>query len=100
MGIKKYFNMLCVFLAIGLLLGTAAAASDAGNRIWDENANQSLTYIWTPQTYSGFYYDLDTGEGSENLTVQDSLIRSVSCAVFSASSDCATEAIKDNSLSI
>ncbi len=55
---------------IGFLLGTAAAASDSGDRVWDENANQNLTYTWTPQTYSGFYYDLDTGEGSENLTVQ------------------------------
>ncbi len=70
MGIKNYFKILCVFLTIGLLLGTAAAASDSGDRVWDENANQSLKYTWTPQTYSGFYYDLDTGEGSENLTVQ------------------------------
>ena len=70
MGIKKYFKISCILLVIGLILGTAAAASDTGNRIWDENANQSLTYTWTPQTYSGFYYDLDTGEGSENLTVQ------------------------------
>ena len=30
----------------------------------------TLPTTWTPQTYSGFYYDLDTGEGSENLTVQ------------------------------
>ncbi|AKB25849.1 S-layer family duplication domain protein [Methanosarcina sp. MTP4] len=70
MGLKNYFKILCVFLTIGLLLGTAAAASDSGDRVWDENANQSLKYTWTPQTYSGFYYDLDTGEGSENLTVQ------------------------------
>jgi len=64
--------MLCIFLALGLLCGTAAAqvSSSEGNRIWDENSNQSLTYTWTPQTYSGFYYDLDTGEGSENMTVQ------------------------------
>ena len=49
----------------------AAQASDStGNRIWDENTGQSLNYTWTPQTYSGFYYDLDTGEGSENMTVQ------------------------------
>jgi len=61
-----------LFLLLGLLsVNVAAQVSDsAGNRIWDENANQNLTYTWTPQTYSGFYYDLDTGEGSENLTVQ------------------------------
>lgn len=72
MGIKSYIKILCLFLALGLLcLSAAAQASDStGNRIWDENANESLTYTWTPQTYSGFYYDLDTGEGSENLTVQ------------------------------
>lgn len=64
--------MLCIFLALGLLCGTAAAqvSSSEGNRIWDENSNQNLTYTWTPQTYSGFYYDLDTGEGSETMTVQ------------------------------
>lgn len=72
MGIKSYIKILCLFLALGLLCINAAAqgSGSTGNRIWDENANQSLTYTWTPQTYSGFYYDLDTGEGSENLTVQ------------------------------
>jgi hypothetical protein len=72
LGIKSYIKILCLFLAFGLLcLSAAAQDSDStGNRIWDENANKSLTYTWTPQTYSGFYYDLDTGEGSENLTVQ------------------------------
>ncbi|AKB55485.1 S-layer protein [Methanosarcina sp. A14] len=72
MGIKNYIKILCLFLAFGFLcLSAVAQASDStGNRIWDENANENLTYTWTPQTYSGFYYDLDTGEGSENLTVQ------------------------------
>jgi S-layer protein (TIGR01567 family) len=72
LGIKTYTKILCLFLLLGLLsVNVAAQVSDsAGNRIWDENANQNLTYTWTPQTYSGFYYDLDTGEGSENLTVQ------------------------------
>jgi S-layer protein (TIGR01567 family) len=72
LGIKSDIKILCLFLALGLLcINAAAQASDStGNRIWDENANESLTYTWTPQTYSGFYYDLDTGEGSENLTVQ------------------------------
>lgn len=72
MGTKTYTKILCLFLLLGLLSVNAAAqvSDSAGNRIWDENANQNLTYTWTPQTYSGFYYDLDTGEGSENLTVQ------------------------------
>ena len=73
MGISNYTKILCLFLVLGLLCINNAAAqvsNSIGNRIWDENTNQNLTYTWTPQTYSGFYYDLDTGEGSENLTVQ------------------------------
>ena len=72
MGIKSYMKILSLFIVLGLLCVTAAAqaSNSTGNRIWDENANQNFTYIWTPQTYSGFYYDLDTGEGSENMIVQ------------------------------
>jgi len=57
---------------LGLLCETSAAQIEgsAGNRIWDANSSQNYTYTWTPQTYSGFYYDLDTGEGSENMTIQ------------------------------
>ncbi len=41
----------------------------SGDRIWDANADQSLDYTWTALSYSGFYYDLNTGEGSETMTV-------------------------------
>lgn len=56
---------------LGLLCETAAAqfSGSSGSRVWDENTDQNLTYTWTPQTYSGFYYDLDTGEGSESMTI-------------------------------
>ena len=72
MGIRKYTKLFYLFMALGLLCGTAAAlaSNSIGDRIWDAKSGQSLTYTWTPQTYSGFYYDLNTGEGSENLTVQ------------------------------
>ncbi|HIH86341.1 MAG TPA: hypothetical protein HA304_00345 [Methanosarcinales archaeon] len=43
----------------------------SGNRIWDEDANLSTNYTWNPQSFSGFYYDLDTDEGSETLTIKD-----------------------------
>jgi len=43
----------------------------SGNRIWDEDANMSNTYTWNPQSFSGFYYDLDTNEGSETLIIED-----------------------------
>ncbi|KAF5037224.1 S-layer protein [anaerobic digester metagenome] len=69
---KNYLKILCLFLILGLLCESAAAqfSGSSGNRIWDANLSQNLTYTWTPQTYSGFYYDLDTGEGSENMTIQ------------------------------
>jgi len=72
LGTRKYTKLFYLFLALGLLCGTAAAlaSNSTGDRIWDAKSGQSLTYTWTPQTYSGFYYDLKTGEGSENLTVQ------------------------------
>jgi len=44
---------------------------ESGNRIWDEDKNLSTTYTWNPQSFSGFYYDLDTDEGSETLTIED-----------------------------
>lgn len=70
MGIDKFIKELFLILILGILIGPATAISGSmGDRIWDETTNQSLSYTWTPQTYSGFYYDLDTGEGSENMTI-------------------------------
>jgi len=44
----------------------------SGNRIWDKEAGMSEEeYTWNPQSFSGFYYDLDTDEGSETLTIED-----------------------------
>ena len=38
------------------------------DRIWREGKNPA-TYTWTPQTFSGFFYDLDDDVGTETLTV-------------------------------
>ena len=38
------------------------------DRIWREG-NNPATYTWTPQTFSGFFYDLDDDVGTETLTV-------------------------------
>ncbi|MDD3246698.1 MAG: S-layer protein domain-containing protein [Methanosarcina sp.] len=43
----------------------------SGNRIWDESLGMATTYTWTAQSYSGFYYDLDTGVSSEEMTITD-----------------------------
>ncbi|CAD7767048.1 MAG: S-layer protein [Candidatus Argoarchaeum ethanivorans] len=40
-----------------------------GNRIWDAAQEMSTTYTWTPQSFSGFFYDLDNDVSSENLTI-------------------------------
>lgn len=41
-----------------------------GDRIWDENANQSTDYyIWDAKSFSGFFYDLESGFSSENMTI-------------------------------
>jgi len=47
------------------------ATYESGNRIWDEEAGMSDTYTWTPRSFSGFYYDLDTDKGSQTLTIED-----------------------------
>lgn len=38
------------------------------DRIWREGKNPA-DYTWDPQTFSGFFYDLDDDVGTENLTV-------------------------------
>ncbi|KKH50087.1 S-layer protein domain-containing protein [Methanosarcina sp. 1.H.A.2.2] len=41
----------------------------SGNRIWDESLGMATTYTWNAQSYSGFYYDLDSGVSSEEMTI-------------------------------
>ncbi|WP_340817803.1 S-layer protein domain-containing protein [Methanolobus sp. WCC4] len=67
----KYYLPVISMLTLVLLSGAAAAATNnsTGNRIWDADENLSLEYTWTAMTYSGFYFDLDSGEGSETLTI-------------------------------
>ncbi|WP_164997740.1 S-layer protein domain-containing protein [Methanolobus psychrotolerans] len=41
-----------------------------GNRVWDENADQCDDYyIWNAKSFSGFFYDLDSGLSSESMTI-------------------------------
>jgi S-layer protein (TIGR01567 family) len=71
---KKYINLsllvsVLVLVAIALSVPATAQNNTTGNRIWSADENLSLQYTWTAHSYSGFYFDLDTGEGSETLTV-------------------------------
>ncbi|HSD58600.1 MAG TPA: S-layer protein domain-containing protein, partial [Methanotrichaceae archaeon] len=46
----------------------AEAAGDMKDRIWREGISPD-EYTWTPQTFSGFFYDFDDDVGTETLTV-------------------------------
>ena len=43
--------------------------NSSGNRIWEEG--MPTTYTWNAQSFSGFYYDLDSGVSSEEMTITD-----------------------------
>jgi S-layer protein (TIGR01567 family) len=47
---------------------TADEIEPGTNRIWREG--DSLDYTWTPQSFSGFFYDLKNDVGTERLTVK------------------------------
>ena len=44
---------------------------NAGNRIWDESKGMNTTYVWNSYSFSGFYYDLDSNIGTEQLTINN-----------------------------
>ena len=45
----------------------------SGNRIWVDAPDMydDETYTWNPQSFSGFYYDLDNDIWGETLTIED-----------------------------
>ena len=44
--------------------------TEAGtDRIWREGVNPRGHYTWTPQSFSGFFYDLKNDVGTERLTI-------------------------------
>ncbi|WNY25632.1 S-layer protein domain-containing protein [Methanolapillus millepedarum] len=40
-----------------------------GNRVWSDG--MPTTYTWDARSFSGFYYNLDTGEGNESMTISN-----------------------------
>ncbi|MDD2439209.1 MAG: S-layer protein domain-containing protein, partial [Methanosarcinaceae archaeon] len=45
---------------------------ESGNRIWAEDLGLSnKKYTWNSLSYSGFFYDLDTGDFSEELVIKN-----------------------------
>ena len=48
------------------------ATYTTGNRIWDGAkcpSDFSKTYTWNPQSFSGFYYDVNSNVGNESITI-------------------------------
>jgi len=54
----------------GIDFETTAEGHATGYRVWDEDKNMSSTYTWTAESFTGFYYDLDEGESTEELTIR------------------------------
>jgi S-layer protein (TIGR01567 family) len=48
---------------------TTSSNNSTGNRIWQDG--MPTTYTWDAQSFSGFYYDLNSGISSENMTITD-----------------------------
>jgi S-layer protein (TIGR01567 family) len=46
-----------------------AEDNSSGRRIWEDG--MPTTYTWNAQSFSGFYYDLDSGVSSEEMTIKD-----------------------------
>jgi S-layer protein (TIGR01567 family) len=53
----------------GFIEVTSGTNNSSGDRIWKEG--MPTTYTWNAQSYSGFYYDLNSGVSSENMTITD-----------------------------
>ncbi|WMW22089.1 S-layer protein domain-containing protein [Methanolobus mangrovi] len=42
-----------------------------GDRIWEDDGEHSYTYTWDAKSFSGFFYDLESGLSSESMTISD-----------------------------
>lgn len=56
---------------ISWIMTVHPATFSTGNRIWDGSKPDEfdLTYSWTPQSFSGFYYNAKDNVGTENITI-------------------------------
>lgn len=44
----------------------------SGDRIWDDSLDMPADqYEWNGRTFSGFFYDLDTGDGNETMVISN-----------------------------
>ena len=49
------------------LVGSASAAAIKGSNVWDQNQSMPSSYTWTPEIYSGLWYDIDKNVQTENI---------------------------------
>ena len=50
-------------------VNSQSANNLSGNRIWEDG--MATTYTWDAQSFSGFYYDLDSGVSSEEMIIKN-----------------------------
>ncbi|MCL2142593.1 MAG: hypothetical protein FWH46_06990, partial [Methanimicrococcus sp.] len=67
---KNWGLLVAVFLFLTVCLCPSVLAADTkGSNVWDEDLKMPSTYTWTPDIYSGLWYDLDKGVYTENITL-------------------------------
>jgi S-layer-related duplication domain len=49
------------------LAGSASAAAIKGSNVWDRDQSMPSSYTWTPEIYSGLWYDIDKNMQTENI---------------------------------
>jgi len=68
--ILRKITFTALILAVIAAGAVAAIDTHTGDRVWTKDANHSSDYYyWTPQTFSGFYYDLDNNVGGETINI-------------------------------
>jgi len=49
------------------LAGSASAAAIKGSNVWDQDQSMPSSYTWTPEIYSGLWYDIDKNVQTESI---------------------------------
>jgi hypothetical protein len=66
--IKGFAVYLMIFLIAASSQALEIRGSVAGEINGASNLDSENAFIWNPQNFAGFYYDMDRDEGSETLT--------------------------------
>jgi len=62
-------HYILIFFVLICLLSPVSAAVIKSSNVWDQDQKMAATYIWTPNIYSGLWYDIDKGIQTEEITL-------------------------------